>query len=415
MSAIIHATEADILKQLSLQRPWMETRLLELVNLNSGTQNYQGVNAVGALISALFSERLAAPVEKIQLDPWQKITLSGQSVESPLASLWCLRKRPRAPLQVLLCGHLDTVFPLESGFQQATYLTENTLNGPGAADMKGGLLVMLAALEALEQHPLCANLGWTVLLNPDEEIGSPGSAAWLAKEAVHHHIGLVYEPCLPDGCLAGARKGSGNFSLLIQGRSAHAGREPENGRNAIVAAARTIGQLEALNGVREGLTLNTGIIAGGETTNQVPDLTVVKFNIRIKTAQDAHWSLMQLEKIQQSINQCEGFSARLYGGFGRMPKQLDHKHLALYQLVKDCGAALNLELNWQPTGGCCDGNNLSNLGLANIDTLGVRGGFIHSVDEYICLDSLTERAGLSALLLFQLAHHGLPFYPAPET
>ena len=404
----MHESDQPALHWLSQHRAWMEDRLLELVSINSGSHNPTGVNRVGEYYAALFAERLEAAVDKYTLDPWQRVSMQGQIIEQELGSLWRIRKRPDAPIRILLTGHLDTVFGKDSAFQSSQYKDNDTLNAPGAADMKGGILVMLSALEALEQHPDHHNIGWTVLLNPDEEIGSPGSSGWFAREAPRHHLGLVFEPALPDGNLAGERKGSGNFTLSINGRSAHAGRNPQEGRNAISAAAWAISQLEQLNGAREGLTLNTGIIEGGTTTNQVPDTCVVKFNIRIQRSDDADWCLTQLENIQLSINQREGFSASLHGSFGRMPKVMDDAHQSLYSLLKNCAGLLDLDLSWQPTGGCCDGNNLSSHGLPNIDTLGVRGGLIHSADEFICLDSLTERASLSALLLFQLARDGLP-------
>jgi len=408
MNPRLHPDDQAPLHWLSQHRSWMEERLLELVSINSGSRNPVGINRVGEYYASLFAERLEAQVEKHVLDPWQRINLQGQTVEQTLGCLWRIRKRPDAPIKILLCGHLDTVFGQESPFQKPVYQDNNTLNAPGAADMKGGILVMLSALEALEQHPKRDQIGWTVLLNPDEEIGSPGSAGWFAREAPHHHIGMVYEPALPDGNLAGQRKGSGNFTLTLNGRSAHAGRNPEEGRNAISAAAWAIAQLEKLNGAQPGMTLNTGIIQGGSTTNQVPDSCVIKFNIRIQRTEDANWCLTELENIQLAINQRDGFSASLHGSFGRMPKVLDDAHQALYHLLHDCGQLLELDLNWQATGGCCDGNNLSSLTLPNIDTLGVRGGLIHSPDEFICLDSMTERASLSAMMLFELAREGLP-------
>lgn len=406
---VIDAADSPLLDWISQQRAQLESTLLSLVEINSGTHNREGVNRIGARINQLMQTTLHVLPDQVELDPWQQITLQGHAVEQPLGKLCVARKRPDAPVQVLLCGHLDTVFQPQSPFQHATYIDENTLNAPGCADMKGGILVMLTALQALEQHPLHKQIGWTVLLNPDEEIGSPGSAGWLAQEARHHHLALLYEPALPDHSLAGARKGSGNFTLIINGRSAHAGRNPEAGRNAICAAADAVAALNALNAARPGLTLNVGLISGGETTNKVPDRAVIKFNIRIQQAEDAEWCLHRLEDIQLTINQRDGFSAHLHGGFGRMPKQLDLHHQQLYTLAQQCGSALNINLRWQSTGGCCDGNNLSSLGLPNIDTLGARGGMIHSEQEFICLDSLTERAQLSALILFHLARHGVPF------
>src|SRR5207253_10004942 len=145
---------------------------------------------------------------------------------------------PGAPTQLLFTGHMDTVFGADHEFQQTRWLDDGVLNGPGVADMKGGIAVMLAALKAVEQSPEAARLGYEVVINSDEEVGSLGSAALLVRAARGKRAALTYEPAaLPDGTLAGARPGSGNFALVVRGRSAHAGRNPEDGRNALLAAA----------------------------------------------------------------------------------------------------------------------------------------------------------------------------------
>jgi glutamate carboxypeptidase len=399
--------EKQILNWVHSQQTSNVEHLQKLVNCNSGSFNIAGIQAVGEQVSCFFSS-LTQHIQQVPLPPWQRMGFDGVIHSQQLADAWLIQHRLDAPLQILLTGHLDTVFPMDSSFQQARFLNKKQLLGPGAADMKGGLLVMLTALQALEQHPNAAQIGWTVLLNTDEEIGSPGSASLLQEEAGKHHLGLIYEPALPDGNLAGERKGSGNFTFRIEGKSAHAGREPEKGRNAINLAAELILQLNKLNGQRTGLTLNTGIIQGGETTNQVPNLTIFKFNIRIQNPEDAQWCLQTLHEIESTYNQYDGYEVRLHGQFGRMPKRFDPEHLALYNLVAHCAQQLNFPLCWAATGGCCDGNNLSAAGLVNVDTLGVRGNFIHSSNEYMEVDSLTERSQLSALLLFQLAKEGLP-------
>ena len=151
------------------------------------------------------------------------------------------------------------------------------------------------------------------------------------------------------------------------------------------------------------------MINSGETTNKVPDLAVFKFNIRIEAADDARWCTQHLDTLISQYNTHEGYKVELHGGFGRMPKRLDSQHLALYSLVQEYSKQLNRPLTYAATGGCCDGNNLAAAGLPNVDTLGVRGDFIHSHNEYIQLPSLTDRAQLSALLLLHIAQHGLPF------
>src|SRR3546814_149551 len=165
-----------------------------------------------------------------------------------------LNVRPEAPVRILLTGHMDTVFAVDHPFQMLGWLEEGMLNGPGVADMKGGLALMLAALTAFETSPLASRLGYEVVINSDEEVGSPSSARLIEQAAQGKIAALTYEPALPDGTLAGARAGSGNFSVLVIGKSAHAGRNPEEGRNAIVAAADLAVRLKASSS--EGFSCN---------------------------------------------------------------------------------------------------------------------------------------------------------------
>jgi glutamate carboxypeptidase len=333
------------------------------------------------------------------------------AVEHPVGRALRLRKRPDAPLQVFLAGHMDTVFGKAHPFQVARLVDDDTLNGPGVADLKGGLLVMLLALSALERSPYRDRVGWEVLFNPDEEIGSEGSAPLFKDAAARHAFGLVFEPSFPDGNLASARKGSGNFDVIVRGRAAHAGRDPQLGRNAIRAAADVVAALDALNDRREGLTLNVGYVHGGGPTNIVPDLCVVKFNVRTAVAADEQWLHGQLDRILADAQKKEGIRLELRGLFTRGPKVLTPAIETLAGMIGDCGRQLGLDLAFRPTGGCCDGNNLAAAGLPNIDNLGVVGGDIHSDREFVRLSSLPERAQLSALLLLRLASGELTWAP----
>lgn len=390
---------------LSTRENSLVESLISLSEINSGTLNWAGVNQVGGLLSEMFCAQLNCHHQQRSLPAYTLTHTDGTTVEHRLGDLHILSKRQDAPLQILLTGHLDTVFPEESAFQQCQWLDKQTLQGPGVSDMKGGLLVMLEALAAFERSPLAQRIGWTVILNPDEEIGSPGSALILAEQAQMHDLGMVYEPALPNNQLAGERKGSGNFTAIVGGVAAHAGREHHRGRNAICALAEFITAVDQLNGQRDGVTINVGIVDGGVTTNQVPDQARCRFNIRTRISDDEVWCQQQLQKIINQINLKEGITLALHGGFGRSPKQLDQAHLALFRLVTDCSAQLGVPLSWEPTGGCCDGNNLTAAGLPNVDTLGVLGGNIHSHTEFIKVSSLVERARLTTLILLTLAEH----------
>ena len=376
--------------------------LIELSNLNSGSFNVAGVDATGRRLIELFAS-LDATVEHIAVAPYRSTGDRGEQLLRPLGQAIRLRKRPDAALRILLCGHLDTVFASGHPFQKARQVSDDVLNGPGVADLKGGLLVMLLALTALERSPWASRIGWEVLFNPDEEIGSQGSAPLLLEAASRNDFGLIFEPAYSDGGLASERKGSGNFDLVIEGRAAHAGRNPEDGRNAIALAAELALSLHRLNGQRPGLTLNLGYTHGGGALNIVPDRAVLKFNVRTSQPSDECWLDDQLDLLLTRANDRDGFRVERFGGFTRPPKIISAGTARLQSLLGDCGRDLGLDLQFRPTGGCCDGNNLAAAGLANVDNLGVVGGDIHSDREWMRLSSLAERAKLNAGLMLKLA------------
>ena len=268
--------------------------------------------------------------------------------------------------------------------------------------MKGGISVLMAALEAFETHPGRDAVGWTVLISPDEEIGSLASAPFLAELGRKGHLGLTYEPAMPDGSLAGARKGSANYHLVVKGRSAHAGRAFHEGRNAVAGAAAIGWALHGLNGRREGVTVNLGRIAGGSPSNVVPDTAVIRFNVRVPDKAAADWIEAAVAEIA-AVPPFEGLTLHLHGGFTRPPKPLDASQQALMQVVTEAGELLGQPIAFKSSGGVCEGNNLHAAGLPNIDTLGVRGGDIHSEAEYAWPESFVERAQLSALILCKIA------------
>jgi glutamate carboxypeptidase len=265
--------------------------------------------------------------------------------------------------------------------------------------MKGGIAVMLAALEAFEALPGAKRVGYEVLLSPDEEVGSVASAPLLAELGKRAQLGMTYEPAMADGSLVDARKGSGNFSLHIRGRAAHAGRAFHDGRNAVIAAAQASLWLSNLNGQRDGVTLNVGAIDGGGPVNVVPDNAVLRFNVRVPETSDAAWIEAEIKHIVAQVGGLDGVIAHLHGGFTRPPKPLNAPQRALIAWTHAAGQALGLELKFAPSGGVCEGNNLAAAGCPNIDTLGPVGGYIHSDQEFALIPSFAERAKLSLLLL----------------
>ena len=384
------------------QHERMSRVLIALADINSGTFNIPGLDKVLQELSGLLRP-LGGGQEIISLEPFRQVGPQGEIQHVPLGKALRVRKRPEAPLQVLLGGHMDTVFPADSPFEKTVLIDDNRLSGPGVADAKGGLVVLMAALEALERSPCAGNIGWEILMNPDEEVGSLGSAPLLEQGARRNHLGLIYEPAPPDGILAAERKGSGNFTAVVRGRAAHAGRNPQLGRNAIRALADFVQAIDALNGLRDGVTVNAGFVQGGGPVNIVPDLAVVTFNVRTVLPDDEIWIREQLDKEVKAVNARDGLSLDLHGQFARKPKVLSKANRRLMEMIGECGTELGMKLQWHKSGGCCDGNNLASAGLPNVDSLGVRGGNIHTDQEYMHLESLTERAKLSALFLMRLA------------
>ena len=380
----------------------MLDRTLAWSGINSGSRNAAGLGAMADALAPLLTR--FGSVARVAPTPASAVDAAGEATPLFHGDNLHLTVRPDAPTRVLLTGHMDTVFAVDHAFQTPRWRDADTVNGPGVADMKGGIAVMIAALEAVLASPLADRLGIEVVLNADEEVSSLGSAALLAAAARRCHLGLTFEPALPDGTLAGARSGSGNFSAVVRGRAAHAGREPEKGRNAVVAAADFALRLSRLVG--PGLSVNPARIDGGGPNNIVPDLAVLRFNARPASLADQAASEVAIAQTVAAVAAAHDVTITLDGGFARPPKPLDGNQRRAFDLVQGCGAALGLPLGWRDTGGVCDGNNLAATGLAVVDTMGVRGGAIHSADEFMVVASLAERARLSALVLMRVAQHG---------
>lgn len=371
--------------------------------VNSGTGNLAGLSTVAGLLADAFAV-LPGEVRLAKADPVDAVLADGTVKQIGRGDHLNVRVRPDAPVQLLLTGHMDTVFGADHPFQSLEWLEDGVLNGPGTADMKGGIAVILAALNAVETSPLAERIGYDVLINSDEETGSQGSARLIAELARGKAAALTYEPALPDGTLAGARPGSGNFSITIHGKAAHAGRNPEDGRNALIAAADLALRLNAVKA--PGLKVNPARIDGGGPNNIVPDMAILRVNLRPMTLEDMDTAKEAMRTAVAAIEQEHGVHTHVHGGFNRPPKPLDARATRLFELVRDCGNDLGMALSWKDTGGVCDGNNIAVCGVPVVDTMGPRGGAIHSSDEFLIVDSLAERAQLSALTILRLAERG---------
>jgi glutamate carboxypeptidase len=397
--ALLSSSERAVVERAGAE-PMLD-QVLAWAAINSGSRNLGGLERMADLLVDSFAAlpgliRLEHPAKVETVDS------AGRTIEIEHGRHLHLTVRPTAPVQLLFTGHMDTVFGADHAFQQTRWLEDGVLNGPGVADMKGGLSVMLAALKAVEASSLADRIGYEVVVNSDEEVGSPASAALLAQAARGKRAALTYEPAaLPDGTLAGARPGSGNFAIVIRGRSAHAGRNPEDGRNALLAAADLALRLDRMK--RDGLTVNPSRIEGGSPSNVVPDLAVLRVNMRPRTPEIEADAKSEIDETVAAVATQHDVRVELSGGFGRPPKPLSPEAEALFNLVKQAGADLGQSVAWQPSGGVCDGNNIAACGVPVVDTMGVRGGKIHSMEEFLIVESLSERAALSALTILRLA------------
>ncbi|HWK40303.1 MAG TPA: hydrolase [Croceibacterium sp.] len=373
--------------------------------INSGTGNLDGLAALADELAQAFSA-LPGNIEFHAPAPVSSVDPAGNDVPAANGRHLVLRVRPAAERRFLLTGHMDTVYAPDHPFRQVRWLDGDTLNAPGAADMKGGLSLMLEALLAFERSARATSVGYDMLINSDEETGSLSSAALIGELAQGKAAALTYEPsALPDGTLAHARGGSGNYSVVITGRSAHAGRNPEDGRNAVVAASA---MAVALDGMKHAeLAVNPARIDGGSANNVVPDHAVLRFNIRPRTTQAAEQFRKDFDRLVRETEARHEVAIRVSGGITRPPKPVDAMAQKLFDMVIRSGADLDQTIGWRASGGVCDGNNIAARGVPVVDTMGARGGAIHSPEEYLIVSSLRERAALSALVLHRLTMEGL--------
>lgn len=375
----------------------MLSRTLSWATINSGTSNLAGLDRMAEVLRHAFGA-LPGAVTLHDPDPVERIDAKGEAEAVQYGRHLSVCVRPDAERRVLLTGHMDTVFAADHPFQTCEWIDDNRLRGPGTADMKGGIALMLAGVQAFERS--APDLGYDILITSDEETGSLSSARLIEQMARGKFAALTYEPSLPDGRMARARPGSGNFSAVVTGRAAHAGRNPEEGRNALVAAADLALRLAVL--VRPGLTVNPAAIDGGAPNNMVPSLAILRFNMRPGTREDMADASAQLAELTDAVAARHDVAIRVHGGFGRPPKSIGDAEERLFRLVRDAATGLDEALSWADTGGVCDGNNISACGVPVIDTMGAVGGAIHSPNEYLLVDSLARRAALTALVLHRL-------------
>jgi len=303
----------------------------------------------------------------------------------------------------MLVAHLDTVYPVGTAAARPLRREGDILLGPGSADNKSGLLSGLYAMAALGDLGLLAPFGTiSMVCGGDEETNMRSSGALLRELAPAYDLALVLEAGRENGDIVGARKGSGNFVLEVYGKAAHAGVEPHRGANAILALAHQTVALQALNGMREGVTLNVGLVQGGTRPNVVPDYARAEIDVRIVRPEDMEPVGTAIAKIAANPV-VPGVTAQLGDGWHFAPMARTPAIAALAKLAASCAGELGFDVKDAATGGISYANLLASLGLPVLDGLGPVGGLDHSPNEYISIASIVPRTALLALLMLRRA------------
>ena len=366
-----------------LARQGAMTRTLEQwVMLESPSNEQEAVNALGDLVTRAF-KGVGAAVER----------LSQAAFGDHLRVSWGQGNR-----QLLLLGHMDTVWPLGEVQHRPFRVSQGKATGPGAFDMKGGLVIALYTVMALQELGLKPAHRLVFLFNSDEEVGSLTSRPFIEEEAQRSEAVLVLEPSR-DGALVTWRKGVGRFELEVQGVASHAGAAHERGISAVQELAHQILRLEAMTDYGRGTTVNVGVVEGGSKVNVRPASAWAAIDLRVLTAGEGRRmteAILGLEPVNPEA------TLIVSGGMNRPPWEASPASEALFERAQRVGAALGLDLSPAGTGGGSDGNFSAALGVPTLDGLGAAGEDAHALTEWVDLASLPRRAALLAELVIDL-------------
>lgn len=384
MTSSISAAEQTVLDWLAAQRDSMLGLVAELVNIDSGSADKAGVDAVGARLSRFLNER-GVKTETIP---------HPQRGDALRASVPCGTGRP-----VLLMGHRDTVFSRGEAARRPFAIVDGRASGPGCVDMKSGLTVNAFLLAAFQQFGAPAPL--VALFTADEEIGSQTSQALIEREAATVRAVFNSEPGRPNGGIITARKGGVFMRLDVAGKAAHAGNNLADGISATEALARKIIALHALTGLATGVTVNVGTIAGGEAVNMVAPHASAGVDLRFIDPADRATAMAAIERIVAESH-VVGSSAKLTITGEFKPFVASGESKRLFKHYADCARALGLNVTGEFAGGCADSGFAASVGAPTLCGVGPIGGKAHSPDEYLEVDTIIPRAQTLALAILRL-------------
>ena len=361
---------------------WLVRVLTELVRLESPTTDPAAVDRCGDRLAEHLRE-LGGIVERIPS------STSGAHLRAAFGAAAPAR-------QVMLLGHFDTVWPVGQIERMPLRESEGRLYGPGVFDMKAGIVIGMLAVRALAAVGRLAGVRVVMLWTADEERGSRSSRGLVEEEAGRSDTVFVLEPALPGGAVKTGRKGCGEFELRVRGIPAHAGIDPTRGASAIDELAEQVQAVGALRDHARGVTLNVGVIEGGDRPNVVAEHARAVIDARAATMEDAH----RVERNMQALRPVlDGTSLEVAGGFSRPPFERTPAVARLYEVARSIAAELGRDLGEGTTGGGSDGNFTGALGVPTLDGLGALGDGAHALDEHVVTADLTWRAALLAGLI----------------
>ena len=375
---------SQILKYLTSQQEAMVSTLAQWVNQDSPTYNKPAVDTMGQATAQAFIEAGA--------------TLSTTHTQKEMGNHYTL-SYGNAQSQILTLCHFDTVWPMDEAKKRPFTIEDNRATGPGIHDMKAGTLIALFALKAIRHFQLKPRHKLVYMLTSDEEISSPTSRLIIEAEGKKSSYCLVPEGSHNKSILTTSRKGVGRFNLEITGKAAHAGVEPQNGVSAIDELARQIQVLHALNDFERGVTVNVGVVSGGERPNIVAPFATAQADLRVATQADGDELSRQILNLQPQL---PGSKINVSGGITRPPFVETPAGLALFQKAQDVARELGFSVERFNSGGGSDGSFVAALGVPTLDGMGSLGGGAHALHEHILLNSLPLRAALMAELIMQL-------------
>jgi glutamate carboxypeptidase len=373
----------EMLSWLRSERDSMLALLRRLVEHESPSSNKPALDGIGRKLA----EELEADGAKVRFE----------QVENHGNHLLAEVQGKASDVFVLLLGHMDTVWDVGSLKSMPFRVEHGCVHGPGAFDMKAGLVQMVFALRALRREMRQPAANVLVLINSDEEIGSHSSRELIEEQARRCRAVLVLEPSLPpDGRVKTFRKGVGVFDLQVKGRAAHAGLDPRQGASAIEELARQIQALHSMTDYDRGITVNVGTVQGGSRVNVVAAEARAEIDLRVSTVSDA-------KEMEDRILGLESFVAGteviVTGGVDRPPLERSAGVISLYEKAKGAAADLGFDLGEGAAGGGSDGNITAAMGVPTLDGLGAVGDGAHATHEHVILDEMPRRAALLARLL----------------